>query len=207
MASKLGKKQSIMMGIIGAMALAAGFYMLYYDPSQKKIAAMHKEIEAKNREIRNAEVQTNLYKPLKKKVARLEKQRDAFKAKLAKSGEIISLIKSIEDEAQRLDMKVINIFTTVQEPPPPPPKEESGSEEESSEVQIPVYTKIILKTSLHGKFNKIEEFMKALQNLETFLVIEKLYITSDQKLYPNLIPDIEINLYSKKGIDDNAIVK
>lgn len=206
MASKLDKKQSIMLGVIGAMALAAGFYMLYYDPSQKKIAAIHKEIEAKNREIKNAEIQVNLFKPLKERVARLEKQRDTFKAKLVKSGEIISLIKTIEDEAQRLDMKIIDMFTKVQEPPPPP-KEENESGEESPEPQPPAYTKIILDISLQGKYNKLEDFLSTLQNLETFLVIEELDIISDEKIYPNLMPHMEINLYSKKETDNNAIIK
>ena len=32
MISKLDKKQSIMIGIIVAIALSAGFYMLYYEP-------------------------------------------------------------------------------------------------------------------------------------------------------------------------------
>jgi Tfp pilus assembly protein PilO len=62
------------MGIIGAIALSAGFYMLYYEPSQKKIIEIRKDIEAKDNEIRNAKIQAAVFKPLKEQVAKLEKQ-------------------------------------------------------------------------------------------------------------------------------------
>ena len=71
MISKLDKKQRIMIGIIGAIALSAGFYMLYYDPSQKKMVEIRKNIEAKENEIRNAKIQVAIFEPLKKQVAQL----------------------------------------------------------------------------------------------------------------------------------------
>ncbi len=52
MISKLDKKQRTMLGLIGAIVLLAGFYMLYYDPSQKKIVEIRRNIEAKDNEIK-----------------------------------------------------------------------------------------------------------------------------------------------------------
>ncbi len=131
MISKLDKKQRIMRGMIAALALSAGFYILYYEPSQKKMVEIRKAIEAKETEIRNAKVQVAIFKPLKEQVAKLEEQLDSLRAKTATSGEIISLIKTIEDEAKRLDLKVVNMFSTVHEPPPP--TEKSGTEKEAKE--------------------------------------------------------------------------
>ncbi len=208
MISKLGKKQSIMIGIIVAIALSAGFYMLYYDPSQKKMVEIRKNIEAKENEIRNAKIQVAAFKPLKEQVAKLEEQLDSLRAKTATSGEIISLIKTIEDEAKRLDLKVVNMFSTVHEPPPP--TEKSGTEkeaEESPEVQTPAFTKTILNISLRGKYDELEDFMETIQHLETFLVVEGLDISSAEKIYPRLASNIEINLYNRKGVDNNEIVK
>lgn len=122
MISKIDKKQRSVIGIIVAIALLAGFYMLYYDPSQKKMVQIRKDIGAKENEIRNAEIQVAAFKPLKEQVAKLEEQLVSLRAKTATSGQIISLVKTIEDEAKRLDLKVIKMFSTVHEPPPPTEK-------------------------------------------------------------------------------------
>ncbi len=206
---KLDKKQSIMLGIIGAIALSAGFYMLYYDPSQKKMVEIRKDIKAKDDEIKNAKIQVAIYKPLKEQVAKLEEQLNDLRVKIATSGEIISLIKTIEDEAKRLDLKVINMSSIVQESPPPPTeKSGTGKEaEESPEVQTPAFTKTILDLRLRGEYDKLEDFMETIQHLETFLVVDGLDISGAENIYPRLASNMEINLYSQKGVDDNAIVK
>ncbi len=205
MISKLDKKQRIMMGIIGAIALSAGFYMLYYEPTQKKIIEIRKDIEAKDSEIRNAKIQVAIFKPLKEQVAKLEEQLDSIKVKLATSGEIISLVKTIEDEAKRLNLKVINMYSTVHEPPPP--AEEETEAKESQKDQTPAFTRTVLDISLQGNYDKLEDFMDTIQHLETFLVVERLDISGGEKKYPRLTSNMKINMYSKKGEDKNAIDK
>jgi Tfp pilus assembly protein PilO len=207
MTSKLDKKQRIMMGIIGAIALLAGFYVLYYEPSQKKIVEIRNSIEAKNNEIRNAKTHAAVFKPLKEQVAMLEGQLAHLKAKLATSGEIISLVKTIEDEAKRLDLKVINMYSTVHEPPPPAEKTETEEAEGSQKDPAFTFTKTVLDISLQGNYNKLEAFMDTIQHLETFLVVEELDISSGEKRYPRLTSNLKINLYNEKGADNNAIAK
>jgi Tfp pilus assembly protein PilO len=197
-----------MMGIIGAIALSAGFYMLYYEPSQKKIIEIRKDIEAKDNEIRNAKIQAAVFKPLKEQVAKLEKQLDNLKAKLATSGEIISLVKIIEDEAKRLDLKVINMHSTVHEPPPPAEKTETGKEAEKSQKnQTPTFTETVLDIRLQGNYDKLEAFMDTIQHLETFLIVKKLDMSGGEKGYPRLTSNMQINMYSEKGDDKNEIDK
>ncbi len=204
MISKLDKKQRIMIGIIGAIALSVGFYMLYYDPSQKKMVEISKDIEAKENEIRNAKIQVAAFEPLKEQVAKLEEQLDNLRLKIATSGEIISLVKTIEDEAKRLDLKVVNMFYVVHEPPPPTEKSDTGKEaEESPEVQTPAFTKTILDLRLRGKYDKLEDFMETIQHLETFLVVEGLDISGAEKIYPMLTSSMAINLYSQKGVEND----
>jgi Tfp pilus assembly protein PilO len=208
MISKLDKKQSIIVGIIVAIALSAGFYMLYYEPSQKKMVEISKDIEAKETEIRNAEVQVAAFKPLKEQVAKLEEQLANLRLKTATSGEIISLIKTIEEEAKRLDFKVAKMTSIVHEPPPPTEQSGTGKEaEESPEVQTPAFTKTILNIRLRGKYDELEEFMETIQHLETFIVVEGLDISSAEKIYPRLTTNMEINLYNRKGVDNNAIAQ
>jgi hypothetical protein len=206
--SKLDKKQRIMTGIIAAIALSAGFYLFYYTPSQKKLAEARKNVEAKENEIRNAKIQVAMFKPLKEQVAKLEEQLDDLRVKIATNGEIISLVKTIEDEAKRLDLKVVKMFSTVHEPPPPAEISGTGKEtEKSSEVQVPAFTRTVLDLSLRGKYDKLEDFMETIQHLETFLVVERLGVSSSEKIYPRLTSNMQINMYSKKGDGNNAIVK
>jgi Tfp pilus assembly protein PilO len=193
-----------MVSIIGAIALLAGFYMLYYEPSQKKMAEIRKDIEAKKIEISNAKIQVAIFEPLKEQVAKMEEKLDGLRVKTATSGEIISLIKTIEDEAKRLDLKVVKMASSVHEPPPP--TEKSGTEE-TPEVQTSTFTKVILDISLRGKYDKLEDFMETIQHLETFLVVEGLDINSAEKTYPRLTSNMEINLYNEKGVDNDAIIK
>jgi Tfp pilus assembly protein PilO len=202
--SKLDKKQRTIVSIIGAIALLAGFYMLYYEPSQKKIAEIRKDIEAKEIEIGNAKIQVAIFEPLKEQVAEMEEKLDGIKAKTATSGEIIALIKTIEDEAKRLDINVVKMASSVHEPPPPPTTEKGGT---TPEAQTAAFTKIILDISLRGKYDKLEDFMETIQHLETFLVVEGLDISSVEQAYPRLTSNMKINLYNEKGVDNNAIAK
>ncbi len=207
MISKLDKKQRIMLGIIGAIALSAGFYLLYYNPSQKKIVEIRKDIKAKENEIRNAKTQVAVFEPLKEQVAKLEEQLDDLRVKIATSGEIISLVKAIEDEAKRLDLKVVHMFSTVHEPPPTEIDGTGKEAKKSPEIQAPAFTRTVLDLSLRGKYDKLEDFMETILHLETFLVVDGLNISGAEKIYPRLSSNMKINLYSEKGEDKNAIDK
>ena len=203
MISKLDNKQRKIVSIVGAIALLAGFYMLYYDPSQKKIAEIRKDIEAKEIEIGNAKIQVAIFEPLKEKVAKMEEKLDGMKTKTATSGEIIALIKTIEDEAKRLNIKVVKMTSSVHEPPPTT----TEKSDTTPEFQAAAFTKVILDISLRGKYDKLEDFMETIQHQKTFLVVEELDINSAEKIYPRLTSNMEINLYNEKGVDNNAIAK
>ena len=49
--------------------------------------------------------------------------------------------------------------------------------------------------------------METIQHLETFLVVEGLDISSAEKTYPRLTSNMAINLFSQKGVDNNAIAQ
>jgi Tfp pilus assembly protein PilO len=194
-----------MLGIVVAIALFAGFYMLYYDPSQKKSVEMYQEIEAKEKELRTARMHGGLFEPLKKQVEEMEAQLNEFKAKIATKAEVILLIKTVEDEALRMNMKVKNMHAKVEAPPPPPPQVEG--EEAPPPDPMSGYNKVVLDVSLQGKYKQLEELLKALQDLETYVTIEKLDISGGKMIYPMLTSEIEINLYCKKFVANNAIAE
>ena len=99
------------------------------------------------------------------------------------------------------------MYSTVHEPPPPTEKSGIGKEaEKSPEVQL-AFTKTILNVSLKGKYDKLEDFMETIQHLETFLVVDGLDISGAEKIYPRLTSNMEINLFSEKGDNNNAIIQ
>jgi hypothetical protein len=115
------------------------------------------------------------------------------------------LIKTVEDEALRMNMKVKNMHAKVEAPPPPPPQVEG--EEAPPPDPMSGYNKVVLDVSLQGKYKQLEELLKALQDLETYVTIEKLDISGGKMIYPMLTSEIEINLYSKKLVANNAIAE
>ncbi|MBC8554053.1 MAG: hypothetical protein H8D23_30965 [Candidatus Brocadiales bacterium] len=208
---KLDKKKCLMIGIIGSLALSAAFYQFCFDPSKKKISDIHREIEDHNKKISTAIKHSYMIKKMEEEVMAIEKQLGTISTKIASSGEIIPIIKTIEKEAQRLDLKVLKMSTRVVEPPPPPaPDAKENAEAETDAVlpgQEPGYIKVSFDINLQGKYDKLEKFVSVLQDLATFLIIDTFEISCDEKLYPQVVSNIFVNVYSKKEVDDIVAVK
>ena len=206
--SRLGKKKCLMLGIVGALALSAAFYQFYFDPSNKEVSDIYRRIEDHNNKINTARRYSAITKKMEEEITVIEKQLNVVRSKISASGEIIPIIKTIEEEAQRLDLKVLNMSTKVIEPPPPASDEEKDSETDAVlPGQVPGYIKVSFNISLEGKYDKLETFIKELQNMATFLIIETLEIDSNEKLYPRLVSNLLINVYSRKEVGDIIVSK
>ncbi len=209
---KLDKKKCLMIGIIGSIALSAGFYQFYFEPSKKKVSDIQKKIDDHNRKISTARKNSAMIKKRKEEVAAIEKQLDTIRTKIASSGEIIPIINTVEKEAQRLSLKVLNMSTRVIEPPPPPPApdKKNGSKAEVAAVQpgqATGYTKVSFNINLKGRYDKLESFISVLQDLATFLIIDTLKISCDESQYPRVVSNILVNVYSKKEVGNIVAVK
>ncbi len=206
--SRLNKKQCLKLGIIGALALSAAFYQFYFDPSNKEVSAIYRKIEDHNNKINTARRHSAMTKKMEEEITVVEKQLNSIRSKIAASGEIIPIINTIEKEAQRLNLKVLNMSTKVIEPPPPAPDEEKNSETDAViPGHVPGYVKVSFNISLQGKYDRLENFVKVLQNMATFLIIDTMEIDSNEKLYPRLVSNLLINVYSKKGVGDIVVSK
>ncbi len=210
---KLDKKKCLILGIIGSIALSAGFYQFYFEPSKKKVSDIQKKIDDHNRKISTARKNSAMIKKREEEVAAIEKQLDTIRTKIASSGEIIPIINTIEKEAQRLSLKVLNMSTRVIEPPPPPPPaldKKNGSKAEAATVQpgqAAGYTKVSFNINLQGKYDKLESFISVLQDLATFLIIDTLEIRCDESQYPRVVSNILVNVYSKKEVSNIVAAK
>ncbi|GAX61079.1 type III secretory pathway lipoprotein [Candidatus Scalindua japonica] len=203
---KLDKKKCLMLGVVGSLALSAAFYQFFLVPSKKEIVDISREIEDHKNKIGIARKHVTMTKKIEEEVAAIENQLNKIRTKIAASGEIIPIIKTIEKEALRLDLKVLKMSTRVIEPPPSPePDNDKGEETGSSTVipgQVPGYIKVSFDINLQGKYDKLEKFISVLQDLATFLIIDTLEISSDEKLYPQVVSNLMINVYSKKKAGD-----
>ena len=208
---KLDKKKCLMVGIIGALALSAAFYQLYFDPSQKKLSDINRIIADHNKKISTARKHAAMTEKMEEEVAAIENQLSTIRTKIAARGEIIPIIKTIEKEALRLDLKVLKMSTRVIEPPPPPAPDAEGDAEVAANTalpgQVPGYNKVSFDINLQGKYDKLEKFISVLQDLATFLIIDTLEISSDEKQYPRAVSNIMVNVYSKKEVGDVVAVK
>ncbi len=206
--SRLNKKQCFKLGIIGALALSAAFYQFYFDPSNKEVSAIYRKTESHNNKINTARRHSAMTKKMEEEITVIEKQLNIIRSKIAASGEIIPIINTIEKEAQRLNLKVLNMSTKVIEPPPPAPDEEKNSETDAViPGHVPGYIKVSFNISLEGKYDKLENFIKVLQDMATFLIIDTLEIDSNEELYPKLMSNLLINVYSKKETGDVVVSK
>ncbi len=196
---KLDKKKCLILGIVGSIALSAGFYQFYFVPSKKQVSDIQKKIDDHNRKISTARKNTVMIKKMEGEVAAIEIQLDSIRTKIASSGEIIPIINTIEKEAQRLSLKVLNMSTRVIEPPPPAPDEKNGSAAVQP-GQTTGYTKVSFDINLKGKYNKLEDFISVLQDLATFLIIDRLEINCNENQYPRVVSNILVNVYSKKEV-------
>ncbi len=206
--SRLDKKKSLKLGIIGALILSVAFYQFYFDPSNKEVSAIYLKIESHNNKINTARRHSAMTKKMEEEITVIEKQLNSIRSKIAASGEIIPIINTIEKEAQRLNLKVLNMSTKVIEPPPPAPDEDKNSETDAViPGHVPGYIKVSFNISLEGKYDKLENFIKVLQDMATFLIIDTMEIDSNEKLYPQLMSNLLINVYSKKEAGDVVVSK
>ena len=208
---KLDKKKCLMIGIIGSLALSAAFYLFHFNPSQAKLSDTNRMIADHNKKISTAQKHASMTKKMEEEVAAIEKQLSTIRTKIAARGEIIPIIKTIEKEALRLDLKVLRMSTRVVEPPPPPAPDAKGDANVAANTalpgQAPGYNKVSFDINLQGKYDKLEKFISVLQDLATFLIIDTLEISSDEKLYPRAVSNIMVNVYSKKEVGDIVAVK
>ena len=151
---KLDKKKCLMIGIIGSLALSAAFYQLYFNPSQAKLSDTNRMIADHNKKISTAQKHASMTKKMEEEVAAIEKQLGTIRTKIAARGEIIPIIKTIEKEALRLDLKVLKMSTRVVEPPPPPAPDAKGDANVAANTalpgQAPGYNKVSFDINLQG---------------------------------------------------------
>jgi Tfp pilus assembly protein PilO len=200
--SRQGGMQSILVGICIAAVMLAGFYLFGYTPANKKIESARLQLEAKERALQTVRTQAPLLKPMSEKVKWLEQQLETCRTKIASKGEVASLIRSIEGEAQRIGLKIINMYTKTEMP-----VVNSSEDQDDMPVQQPAYAKVTLDSMMQADYYKLEGFLGTLQNLESFIVIESIDVATIEEAGSELAIGLKMSLYSKKGVDNNFVAK
>lgn len=200
--ANIDKRQLFMLGITVSIAVIALSYQFYYEPSQRVIMVLRQEIATRDAELNTTLANSALIKKQEKEIPKLEEELGMLRLKTAASVEIIPLISTMEEEAQRLDLKVLNMVTNIQEPLPPV---QSGASEAKAQVlglpaeQASGYTKIFVDIGIQGKYRDLEEFIRTLQSIAPFLIIDEVNIRIEEDKYPELVSRLVIKAYSKEG--------
>ncbi len=197
--------QNILLGIVIALAMFAGFYVFYYTPTNKKIESTSREVAEEEKSLVTVRRQAPLLKPMTEKVKLLEQQLELYRAKLAKTAEVISLIKTIDGEAQRLGLKVMNMQTLTEIPSPITIGSGTG-DEDASPVE-PAYAKIVLDSDMQADYYKLENFLNTLQNLESFVMIDSMDVVAKGDTGSELTLSFKMSMYSVKGDDNTYVAK
>ncbi|MEE9200645.1 MAG: GspMb/PilO family protein, partial [Candidatus Brocadiales bacterium] len=156
-----------------------------------------------NTEMNATLTNATLINKLEKRVPELEEQIEMLRQKTASSAEIIPLISTMEEEAQRLDLKFLNMVTNVQEPLSPDQRKVQAQDTPAWETSE--YTKIVITINLQGRYKKIEEFIRTLQIIAPFLVIDEVSIRAEEDIYPELQARLVIKAYSREGENPDVI--
>ncbi len=213
MATKQGSSkqvtQSILVGIVIAVVMSAGFYQFCYIPKNKEIESTRHEVAKKEKALVTVRTQAPLLKPMTEKVKSLEQQLLVYRAKLAKKGEVISLIDTIEGEAQRLGLKVINMYTKTVQPPAPKENSSSGGKKgkNATPVQKPAYAKVVLDSDMQADYYKLENFLSTLQDLESYIMIDSIDVTESGKKGSGLTLSFKLSLYKEQGVGNTYVAK
>lgn len=199
--AKVDKKQLFVLSITVSIALIAIFYQFYYEPLQKVIAALHQEIVTRDAELNATLVKSALIRKHEKEIPKLEEQLDKLRLNTASSVEIIPLISTMEEEAQRLNLKVLNMVTNVEEPLPPVQlgNKAQGPATEQTPEQTSAYTKIFVDIGIQGKYRDLEELIRTFQSIAPFLIIDEVNIRIEEEQYPELVSRLVLKAYSKEG--------
>ena len=198
--------QSILIGIVIAAAMFGGFYLLSYIPTNKKIESTRGRLAAKKKALRTVKAQAPLLKPMTEKVKFLEQQLEVYRAKIAEKGEVISLIRTIEWEAQRLGLKVVDVRTRIELPPPPADSSKGKKKGKNAPpVQPPAYAKIIVDSHMQADYYKLEEYLGTLQDLKSFIVIESVSLATSKGTGSELDLSVKMSLYNKRGVDNSYV--
>ncbi len=208
--------QSVLIGVVIALAMSAGYYVFYYTKTNEKIESVRRKVKAEEKTLATVRKQAPLLKPMTEKVKNLELKLVEYRAKIAGKGEVISLIKVIEREAQRLGLKINNIRTRTEHPQPHADVSASkrkgkgkgkGKGKKAPQVQQPAYTKIVLDSNMQADYYKLAEFLSTLQDLETFVVVESIDVAKSNNVDPELNLKFKMSLYSNKNVKNTLVVK
>ncbi len=195
--------QSILLGIVISVVMLAGFYVLYYTPTNKKIESILSDAAEEERSLQTVRTQAPLLKSITANVKSLEQQIGLYRAKLAKTGEVISLIKAIEGEAQKLGLKVMSMHTVTEVPTP-----SVSGDEDDPPVQAD-YAKVTLDSDMQADYYKLEGFLDTLHKLDSFVMIDSMDVEAeeDEEIGSELNLSFEMSLYSVRGDGSTYVAK
>ena len=162
------------------------FDQFYYTPQSRKISKLKEEIKATELKWNEFLLLTKGFESVEAEVSRLEKELQGSRGRALSRDRFEAFLRHLAQESNRLQMKMISLITQ---------EEKAPSQEEKKEPSPSPYRKVNLQMVLHSDFNSLGNYLKAIEELPFFVVINHLQVERDEKIFPFLKVTLGLTVY------------
>jgi len=158
------KNEQIILFVIAALAILVGYYYLL-TPQIAQISLLKKNIIQKKAEIQKAKIMVSKKPQLEREFQTVRKLIKEYKKRMPGEDKIPDFLSSLTNIANEHKVKLMSI--------------NPGKLKKSGKTCI--YTEYPIAIGIKGGYHQIARFVNKLENLERFVKINHISITSDKK--------------------------
>jgi hypothetical protein len=179
------REKMFLLFVFVAVAIWA-FDQLYYTPQSRKISGLKEEIKTAELKWNEFLLLTKGFESVEAEVSRLEKELHGPKGRVLSRDGFEAFLRHLARESSRLQMKMISLI---------PQEEKAPSQEEKKDPSPSPYKKVHLQLVLHSGFNSLRTYLKAIEGLPFFLILNHLQVERDEKIFPLLKVTLGLTVY------------
>lgn len=200
--SKLGRREKILLFVLGFVILVYSFYSFYLVPELDKINNVKGSINAYEKQIEQINQAKKINSKLKTELlALIITTKDVFLTipEMERNPEIAYNIKQLSDQnitqLHSLSFDQISQYNDI------PPSNEEKSTTEKTVINYGIY-KVPIAISISGNYETLMEFLASVENHKRISSIKSLTITSNEK---ELDANINIDFYYSNRISTTEL--
>ena len=158
------KNERIILFVIAALGILIGYYYLL-TPQIARISLLRKNITQKKAEIQKAKIMISKKPQLEREFQTVQELIEEYQKRMPGEDKIPNFLSSLTDIANEHKVKLMSI--------------DPGKLKTSGKANI--YTEYPIALGIKGGYHQIARFVNKLENLERFVKIYHISITSDKK--------------------------
>ncbi len=187
----LSPRERILIALVVAAIIGAGFYLLVYVPQTDTLARLDRELAAKHQELSRLQALAATREAKEAEYAALVDRIRLVERRLPPEREIPNLIRQLQDAAREVGIKLTLLrpgptqAPTAAAPQPPAP---AGQQAAQRPAQAPPYQLFRVDLGFDGTYPDLIRYMGRLENFPRFLVLRQV------SLAPAELPRLRVTL-------------